>query len=158
SRANIALGATGSSHRPDSESSFRGKQMNWRRFFTRARADAEQQQELEFHVEVTAEEYMARGMSPDAARQAARRKLGNMTLVREEVYRMNTIGFLDSLGRDLRYTLRSMRHRPAFAATAVVTLAIGIGANTAMFSVVNGVLIKPLPYPDADRLIAIWHS
>ena len=132
--------------------------MNWRRFFTRAQADSEQQQEMEFHVEVTAEEYMARGMSPESARQAARRKLGNMALVREEVYRMNTINVLDSLGRDLRGAVRSMRLNTSFSLIAVLTLALGIGATTAIFSVVNGVLLRPLPYPNADRLVALIHG
>ena len=70
---------------------------------------------------------------------------------------MNTIGFLDSLGRDLRYGLRALRHNPMFAVAACITLAIGIGANTAIFSVVHGVLIKPLPYPNADELVSVWH-
>jgi putative ABC transport system permease protein len=132
--------------------------MKWRRFFRREQADAEQRQELESYLEITTEEYIALGMEPSAARRAASRKLGNITLIREEVYRMNTVGFLDSLGRELRYAFRSLRHHPAFAVTAVATLAIGIGANTAIFSVVNGVLLKPLPYPEADRLVSVKHQ
>ena len=71
---------------------------------------------------------------------------------------MNIIGFVDSVGRDLRYSLRGLSRRPAFTFAAVVTLAIGIGATTAIFSVVYSVLIKPLPYPNADELVRVSHA
>ena len=71
---------------------------------------------------------------------------------------MNIIGFVDSVGRDLRYALRGLSRRPAFTFAAVLTLALGIGATTAIFSVVYSVLIKPLPYPNADELVRIRHS
>jgi hypothetical protein len=77
--------------------------MNWRRFFRRAEADADLRQELESYLEITTDEYVARGMDPDAARAAACRKLGNSTLVREEVYYTNTIPFVESLSAALRY-------------------------------------------------------
>jgi putative ABC transport system permease protein len=131
--------------------------MNWRRFFHREQADADQQQEFESYLEITTEDYIARGMEPEAARAAARRKLGNTTLVREEIYYMNTIPFVDSLSAAFRYWFRTVRREPMFAAAAILTLALGIGATTAIFSVVNGVLIKPLPYPHAGELLAIAH-
>jgi predicted permease len=127
--------------------------MNWSRFLRRDEADAEQRQELESYLEITTEEYVAQGMTPDAARQAAQRKLGNATRIREEVYTMNTLVLFDTLLRHTRFTLRSLRQNPTFAVAAILTLAIGIGANTAVFSVVNSVLLKPLPYPDADQLV-----
>ena len=127
--------------------------MNWRRFFRRDETDAEQRQELESYLEITTEEYIAAGMTPDAARQAAVRKLGNTTRIREEVYGMNTLEMLDTVLRQTRVTLRSLRQNPTFAVVAILTLAIGIGANTAVFSVVNSILLKPLPYPDADQLV-----
>ncbi len=111
--------------------------MNWKRFLRREAADAEQQEELEFYVEVTAEEYVERGMQPEAARAAARRKLGNMTLVREEIYRMNTITFAENALRTARHTVRLVRTQPGFVLTVVLSLALGIGANTAIFSVVH---------------------
>ena len=131
--------------------------MNWRRFFRRADADADLRQELESYVEITADEFVARGMDPDAARAAARRKLGNRTRVREEIYFMNTIPFIESLSMAMRYWLRTVRREPAFTAAATLTLALGIGATTAIFSVVNGVLLKPLPYPAADELLSVSH-
>lgn len=131
--------------------------MNWRRFFRREEADAELRQELESYLEITTEEYVARGMELEKARAAARRKLGNSTLVREEIYYMNTIPFFESLSAALRYWFRTIRREPMFAVAAILTLALGIGATTAIFSVVNGVLIKPLPYPDADELVGVSH-
>jgi len=131
--------------------------MNWKRFLRREAADAEQQEELEFYVDVTAEEYVERGMSPEAARAAARRKLGNMTLIREEIYRMNTVTFAENTLRTARQTVRLLRTHPGFVLTVVLSLALGIGANTAIFSVVHGVLIQPLPYPHADALVGIYN-
>ncbi|MCY0726070.1 permease prefix domain 1-containing protein, partial [Klebsiella pneumoniae] len=77
--------------------------MNWRRFFQREQADADQREELESYLELTAEEYAARGMDPVEARAAARRKLGNVTLIQEEVYRMNTVPLLESIWHDVRH-------------------------------------------------------
>src|ERR1043166_2885222 len=132
--------------------------MNWRRFTRRRQSDAEQAEELDAYLEMATEEYMARGMTAEAARAAARSKLGNTTLIREEVYRMNTVGFLDTLVRDIAYAMRAMRHNPVFATVAVLTLALGVGANSALFSLVNIVLIQPLPYPDSASLVRIWSS
>src|SRR5262245_32377950 len=132
--------------------------MNWRRFIKRARADAELRQELESYIEITTEEYIAQGMSVDEAGREARRKLGNVTRIREEVYEMNTATFVETTMLELRHTLRMLRLNPFFTLAAVLTLAIGIGANTAVFSVVNTVLLKPLPYPEADRLISVQHT
>ncbi len=82
--------------------------MNWRRFLRRETADAEQRAELEFYVDLTAKEYAARGMDPAEAKAAARRKLGNASLIREEVYEMNTLTFLEGLLRDARHALRML--------------------------------------------------
>jgi predicted permease len=129
--------------------------MAWVRFFRRARWDRERLEELDAYVQMETDDNVARGMPPKAARAAAHRKLGNSTLIREEIYRMNTIGFIDSLIRDVRYGLRALRHNPVFTVVALLTIVIGIGANTAVFSVVNSVLLRPLRYPQSERLVAL---
>jgi putative ABC transport system permease protein len=132
--------------------------MNWRRFFRRNDADSDQRHELESYLEHATDEFIARGLDPQAARAAAHRKLGNTTFVCEEVYHMNTISFLDETWRNVRFSFRTLRKSPAFAAAAILTMAIGIGANTAVFSVVDGVLLKPLVYPEPERLVSISHT
>ena len=132
--------------------------MSWRRFFRRSSWDRDRAEELRSYLDIETDENIARGMSPDAARRAAHLKLGNTVRIREEIHRMNTIGPLETFGRDLRLALRGMRRRPGFTLAVVLTLALGIGANTAIFGVVDGVLIKPLPYPNAGELVSIKHT
>jgi len=132
--------------------------VSWRRFFRRAQWDRDRAEELRSYIEIETDENIARGMSPQAAHRAAHIKLGNTVRIREEIYRMNTISPLDTLGRDLRLALRGIRRRPGFTLAVVLTLALGIGANTAIFGVVNGVLLKPLPYPHASELVSIKHT
>jgi putative ABC transport system permease protein len=131
--------------------------MSWRHFFRRAEADRESAEELRSYLDIETDENVARGMSPEAAHRAARVKLGNTVGIREDIYRLNTIGVVEALGRDLRLAFRGMRRRPGFTCAVVLTLALGIGANTAIFGVVDGVLLKPLAYPNADQLVSIEH-
>jgi predicted permease len=129
--------------------------MSIRRFLRRAQWDRERSEEMESYLRIETDENIARGLSYDEARAAALRKLGNTTLIREEIYRMNTVTFLDTLVADVRYGFRVLARSPMFTAAALLTLAIGIGANSAVFSVVNSVLVRPLRYPKAEELVAL---
>lgn len=115
--------------------------------------DPEFDEELAGHLELLTERYILQGMTPQAARSAARRRLGNTTSLVEERNDMQTFASCERLTRDLRYGLRLFVRNPAFTAAALLTLSLGIGANTAIFSLVEGLLLKPLPYQDAGRLV-----
>ncbi len=130
--------------------------MSWRKYFGRGRRDAELAREMEAHLGHEVDEFVARGMSREEARYAAKRKLGNETRVREDVYEFNSVSWLETLWGDVRYALRMLRKSPGYAAVAIFTLALGIGANTAVFSVVNTVMLRPLPFLRADRLALLW--
>jgi predicted permease len=131
--------------------------MSWRRFFHRDDADAEQREELDFYVDATAQDYIDQGMGRTEARAAAQRKLGNTTHIREEIYRMNTLSVIEGLFRDLRHALRVVRTKPGFSVAVLLSLGLGIGANTAIFSVLNAVLIRPLPYRNSDALVGVFN-
>jgi putative ABC transport system permease protein len=116
------------------------------------------QDELRFHLETEQEELEDSGLSPDAARFAARRELGNVTLVTENVRDVWARRHFDALIRDLRLGVRSLRREPGFTAAALLCLTLGIGANTAVFSCVNAYLLQSLPYPEPGRLVAIFEQ
>jgi predicted permease len=129
--------------------------MSIRRFFHRKQWDAERAAELESHLQIETDRNVEAGMSPADARTAAYRKLGNPARIRETIYEMNSISVLDTLWRDLRFALRSLRKRPGFTIVVVLSLALGIGANTAIFSLVDGFIFRPLPVPNPGGLVTI---
>ena len=119
--------------------------------------EAELREELQFHLEEEeTEQRQEHGLAGEKARWAARRELGNLALVEENTRAAWGWTQLEQLARDAGYGLRQVRRNPVFSAIAIATLALGIGGITAMFSAVDAVLIRPLPYADADRLVMIW--
>jgi putative ABC transport system permease protein len=114
------------------------------------------QSEIEHHRESIAKSLEAGGMNPDEARREAGRRFGNAARLADDSYDVRGGGLIEAFFHDLRYAVRMLRRTPAFTMAAVLTLALGIGANSAIFSVANGVLFRPLPYPDADRLAMVW--
>jgi len=135
--------------------------MLWNRLtnvFRSRRVDDDIQRELTFHINERAEQLHAEGMPIDEARETARRHFGNALRIREDTHRVNSVGWIELFTQEVRFSLRMFRKNPGFAAVAVLTLGLGIGATTAVFSVLNGVLIRPLSYPEPDTLIGVWHS
>ena len=126
-----------------------------RSLFHSQKADEELDEELRDHIERKTEQYIARGMIQQEARRAAVLEMGGIEKRKEECRDTRGIHFLETFAQDLRYGFRMLRKSPGFAAIAIVTLALGIGANTAIFSYVNAWLIKPLPFPQADRLMVL---
>jgi predicted permease len=135
----------------------------WR---SRSRVRREIDDEFQFHLEMRVAELSARGMTPEAARAEALRRFGDMSDAREycrhmderSMHEQQRRDWFAELGSDIQFAVRQMRRSPAFTALAVVTLALGIGATTAIFSVVNGLLLDPIPYPDGDRIVNLSRS
>ncbi len=127
--------------------------MSLGKFFRRGYWDQERTHELEAHIAHEIDDNLARGMSLDEARRAAYIKFGSPTRVREEIWRINSFAPLEHFLRDVRYASRTLSRNPGYALVAILTLGLGVGANTAIFTVVNGVLLRPLPYTQALRIV-----
>jgi putative ABC transport system permease protein len=120
--------------------------------------DRDLDEEMRLHIQLRAQEQAGRGISAEDARAAARRQFGNATLLREQSRDAWGWRWLDQLVQDVRYGVRNLLRTPGFTAIAVLTLAVGIGATTTIFSAVNPILFEPLPYPDAGRIMMIWET
>jgi putative ABC transport system permease protein len=125
------------------------------RYFRRRQWDRERASELASYLAHEIDENLARGMTPDEARRQAHIHLGNPTVIREDIWQLNSFLFAENRWRDLRYALRQLLRSPGFAVTAILTLALGIGTAAAMFSVIDAVVLRPLPYKNADRIVRI---
>jgi len=137
---------------------FRAAYSRVKGFINRNAISADIDKEMRAHIEFLAEEYERNGMPAVEARQAALRRFGNLSVMKERGYDVRGAGIIDYLYRDIRYAFRNLRRTPAFTLTVIVTLALGIGANTALFSIIDRLLIRPLPYVHGEQLAIVYES
>src|SRR2546422_8191067 len=114
--------------------------------------------ELQFHIDARIQEFIAAGMSEDEARARALRLFGNRMLLKERTRDMDTIGWIETLWQDLRYATRTFLRTPVFTTVAILSLALGIGANTAVFSLIDAVLLESLPVRNPRELVLVWEN
>src|SRR5256885_7524861 len=133
-----------------------GIRLRWRGFLRRRQLDRDLEDELQFHLEMKAMRNREAGMTPQEALAAARRQFGNPLRWKESIREMWSLGLLESVIQDLRYATRSLLRTPGFAAAAVLVLTLGIGSTTAIFSIVNAVILRSLPFPNPERLVLLW--
>src|SRR5229473_5263947 len=129
-----------------------------RNLFHKDAVEREADPELRFHLERQIAEHAAAGMPPEEARRAALLEFGGVEQFKEECREARGVNRIESLLADIRYGFRTLRKSPGFAIVSVLTLALGIGANTAIFSMVNALLLHPYNFPELDRLVRVWEN
>src|ERR1700675_1196412 len=133
--------------------------LNWLRSLVRkSAAERELGSELRFHIERQVEENIAAGMTAQEARRAAEREFGGVEQVKEERRDTRRVNYLENLAKDIRYGLRMLQKSPSFTFFAVAVLALGIAANSAIFSIADNILVRPLPYRDPNRMVMVWED
>lgn len=128
----------------------------WQRFWQSKKMDEQLDKELRFHLDERMQDLITHGVAPDEARRQTQMEFGGPTQIAEDCREARGTRWLEDLLHDFRYALRMLRNKPAFTLASVITLALGIGASTAIFSAVDPILFEPLPYPNASRIMMIW--